>query len=252
MTQAYLYKWVEKTTGKWYIGSRTRKNCHPNDGYICSSQIVKPLIKLNPNNWERVILVIGNPLYIRNLESDLLLLLNAANNVMSYNQHNGARNWCTTGKSPTIQTREKLSKVRKGKPKSLHMRQALSKSKKGKSLPEYIKLKISKTLTGKKHSNETKQKLSQARKGKKLGPMSQETKEKLSKALKGRKLSEETRKKMSESKQHVSLETRQKLSQAAKGRKFSQETIEKIRASNIKTKNKANRKDRIPSTIIQY
>ena len=45
MTVAFLYKWIEISTDKWYIGSRTANGCHPTDGYICSSKIVKPLIR---------------------------------------------------------------------------------------------------------------------------------------------------------------------------------------------------------------
>ena len=37
-TQAYLYKWTNTTNKKWYIGSRTKEGCHPNDGCICSSK----------------------------------------------------------------------------------------------------------------------------------------------------------------------------------------------------------------------
>lgn len=89
MTQAYLYKWTEKSTGMWYIGSRSRKGCHPADGYICSSKVVEPLIKENKDNWIREILVIGEPFHIRELESNYLKQLNAKKDPMSYNKHNG-------------------------------------------------------------------------------------------------------------------------------------------------------------------
>lgn len=89
MTRAYLYKWTEKTTGKWYIGSRSRKGCHPNDGYICSSKVVKPMIKECPDNWIREVLVIGHPKYIVELEANYLKALDAKNDCMSYNQCNG-------------------------------------------------------------------------------------------------------------------------------------------------------------------
>ncbi len=119
MTQAYLYRWDEKSTGKWYIGSRTRKNCHPNDGYICSSNIVKPLIKLCPDNWIRTILVIGNPLYIRDLENKYLEKLNAMMDNDSYNQTNGGGKFHTIGynKPKSESHRNKISVAHKGKPK---------------------------------------------------------------------------------------------------------------------------------------
>ena len=51
MTLAYVYKWTELATGKWYVGARGARGCHPDDGYICSSKVVKPLILANPNGW---------------------------------------------------------------------------------------------------------------------------------------------------------------------------------------------------------
>lgn len=87
-TQAYLYKWTEISTGKWYIGSRTAKGCHPNDGYICSSKSVNKLIKEYPETWKRDVLVIGSPEYIYELEGKLLTLLDARSDKMSFNKHN--------------------------------------------------------------------------------------------------------------------------------------------------------------------
>lgn len=85
---AYVYKWVHKPTYKWYVGSRTNKNAHPNDGYICSSKIVKPMILKEPNNWERTVLATGSILDMRNLESLILTLFDAKNDSRSFNQHN--------------------------------------------------------------------------------------------------------------------------------------------------------------------
>lgn len=67
-----------------------------------------------------------------------------------------------------------------------------------------------------KHSEETKRKMSESRKGK---HRSEETKKKMSEAHKGLKLSEETKKKMSEAKKGktFSEEHRKKLSEANKG-----------------------------------
>jgi hypothetical protein len=97
-TMAYLYKWTQKSTGMWYVGSRTSKNAHLNDGYICSSKIVKPMIKENGQDWEKFILVIGDPVYIAKLEIEYLQNLNAASDPMSYNQHNSNGKFIVTGK----------------------------------------------------------------------------------------------------------------------------------------------------------
>jgi hypothetical protein len=89
MTIAFVYKWTQLSTGMWYIGSRTAKGCHPDDGYICSSKFVKPLIKANTNDWERTILFIDEPEKILEKEVKLLNKLDAKNHVLSYNKTNG-------------------------------------------------------------------------------------------------------------------------------------------------------------------
>lgn len=87
---AFVYKWTNIIDGKWYIGSRTAKNCHIDDGYICSSKILKPIIKQNPDQWHRSILAIGTATDMKNLERNLLKLYNAKCDPQSYNQTNGA------------------------------------------------------------------------------------------------------------------------------------------------------------------
>ena len=96
-TQAFLYIWRNLLTGKWYIGSRTRKGCHPNDGYLCTSKHVRPMIRENPTEWVRTVLCIGHPKDMRKLEADYLTLLDAKHDPMSYNQHNGDGKFCTIG-----------------------------------------------------------------------------------------------------------------------------------------------------------
>jgi len=97
-TLAYLYKWTHLPTGKWYVGSRTANGCHPDDGYICSSKIVKPLILQESDSWSRSILVIGNAEYILDLESRYLQLVDAKHDPMSFNMHNGDGKFSVTGK----------------------------------------------------------------------------------------------------------------------------------------------------------
>lgn len=99
-TFAYLYRWTQKSTGMWYEGSRTERGCHPEDGYICSSKKVKPMITENLDDWTREILVIGEPAYIRKLEEIRLNDLDAKNNPMSYNEDNADGKFTTTGKTP--------------------------------------------------------------------------------------------------------------------------------------------------------
>lgn len=97
-TLAFLYIWRELTTGKWYVGCRTAPGCSPDDGYICSSKIVKPMILENASNWKRSVLAIGTAEYILDLESRYLKLLDAKHDTMSYNMHNGDGKFSVTGK----------------------------------------------------------------------------------------------------------------------------------------------------------
>jgi hypothetical protein len=91
----YVYKWTHIPSLRWYVGSRTAKNSHPNDGYICSSVYVKPLIINNPDDWHREIIEIGSAQEMRDLEQEILQTFNAAQDIRSFNQSNNGipKNW---------------------------------------------------------------------------------------------------------------------------------------------------------------
>lgn len=86
---AYVYKWTHLPTLKWYIGSRTGKGCHPDDGYLCSSKIVKPMILESRSNWSREIIAVGSVDEMLFLEAEILETTDAKNDPRSFNQHNG-------------------------------------------------------------------------------------------------------------------------------------------------------------------
>lgn len=184
-TFAYLYRWTQKSTGMWYEGSQTERGCHPEDGYICSSKTVKPMITENLEDWTREILIIGEPSYIRKLEERRLNDLDAKNDPMSYNEDNADGKFTTTGKSPW----NKGIKRPRGTPSWNSGKKApqISATKKGK--PAHNK--------GVPMSDEQKAKLSAARKGKpsnnkgKPSPVKGKTNPKISERLKGRKQSPE-------------------------------------------------------------
>ena len=197
MSKAYVYYWQELSTNKWYIGSRTRKGCHPNDGYITSSKIVRPLVQANPADWKRTIIAAGEPNDMRNFEMVLLKALDAKNDLMSYNRHNGDGAFTTLGIK----------------------------------MPEEFRQQVSKRFKGRKLTDEVKKKISLRRKGQvapnKGKPTSQETKDKISKRHKGRTLSLEWRQKLSIANKGkpspnkgriVSEETRRKISEKGKGK----------------------------------
>lgn len=166
MTTAYIYKWIHIPTNKWYIGCRTKENCHPDDGYICSSKIVKPLIKNAPKDWQREILHTGAPADIILLEAQILETLDAKNDKHSYNLHNGDGNFTTAGILMSEDWRRKISQSNTGKKRSIESKENYKRAnqlkakdpayleKLRKPKPEGFGEKISKATTGKSKSAE--------------------------------------------------------------------------------------------------
>ncbi|CAB4123085.1 grpIintron_endo, group I intron endonuclease [uncultured Caudovirales phage] len=164
-TIPFIYKWTELSTGMWYIGSHYKKGCHPNDGYICSSKTVLPLIQQAPENWMREILeVCENPTITMLRESDILTALRAREDPMSYNKTNADGKFCRVGPH-SEETKQKMRTNHKdvsgennpmfGKPGGMKGKHHSPESKKKTSLalagrsvrPESAK-KISESLTG--------------------------------------------------------------------------------------------------------
>lgn len=138
-TIAYVYKWTHLPTLKWYVGSRSAKGCHPNDGYICSSKTVKPLILENSSDWVRSIISTGSPFEMRLLEEEILATVDAMNDPRSFNKHNATERFSgayTKGYKHSEKTIEKRKIVNAGE-----------------NNPMY----------GRKHSEETKQKIREKR-----------------------------------------------------------------------------------------
>lgn len=135
MTTAYVYKWTHLPTMMWYVGSRLAKNCHPNDGYICSSKQVHALINENKSEWKREIIATGSPIEMYKLETEILQIFNARKDVRSFNKHNNDGNYfpvnfgCENpmfGKNHTEEARQKMSLVGKGKTRSNVARKNIS------------------------------------------------------------------------------------------------------------------------------
>ena len=158
---SFVYKWIHLPTGKWYIGSRTAKGCHLADGYISSSQLIKPLIKQNPTEWKREIIKTGSPEEMIKLETTLLESLDAKHNPMSFNQHNGDGKFTRTGVKVSDDTRKKQSEsIKKVHPN------------RGKPSPN----------RGKVASGDTRKKQSEAKLGKKRKPFTEQTRAKIRQA----------------------------------------------------------------------
>lgn len=160
ISYGFLYKWTEISTGKWYVGSRTAKGCHINDGYLCSSKVVRPMISESPNNWKREILCVGNPKYIVQLEAKYLKKLNAKNDSASYNYHNGDGKFTTTGMIMPNDIRKKMSKARVGKPLSEEHRKKIGDLHRGKTVSEETRRKIGIASRGREYSEDARKKCS--------------------------------------------------------------------------------------------
>jgi hypothetical protein len=198
MTIAYVYKWIHKPTQKWYIGSRTKKGCNPNDGYICSSKIVKPLIESKFDEWERQIIATGDPIEMIKFEADLLQQLDAKNNPLSFNLHNGDGDFTTANMNLPDQWVDAIRKGNKGKVRSEQAKENYRQANRKKAKdPEYLKKlrkpkrpehggRVSAALKGIPKTEDHKRAMSEIRKGKSTGPCSEERKEAIRAALKGK------------------------------------------------------------------
>lgn len=140
----FVYKWTQLSTAKWYIGSHTSKTAHPDDGYICSSKIVKPMILENPNDWVRSILETGTAKTMVELEHELLTCLNAAKSEYSYNRTNGSAKFSSNGFIHSNEAKCKMSIARKGVSKSDEHRVNMSNASKGKTKSDTHRANMSK------------------------------------------------------------------------------------------------------------
>ena len=165
----------------------------------------------------------------------------------------------------SIETRNRMSEIRKGMVFSESHKKNLSKALLGRKLPKDVREKMGKSKmghkwnVGRKASEETKRKMSLAQKGKHRDPCSEETKQKLREINLGKKLSEETKKKISEAisgekngnyGKKFSDEHKKKLSEAKKGKKLSSKHRQKIGLS-LRESYKLNRRTK-PKMICHH
>jgi hypothetical protein len=237
----YLYRWTQLSTGKWYVGARGGKGCHPDDGYICSSKIVKPLILENPKDWIREILHTGDTEKIFDLEASLLHALKAKDDPNSFNKHNGDGKWSMRGKTFNAEHRKKMAAWQIGRKFNEASIEKRTASRKDFKHSKEAKLKISAKLKGRDlgvpKSEEVKLKISNTLTGRKNGPLSNEHKALLSFLKKGFKHTPESIRKMKDSHSGKVLTENHKLkiSLSSKGHKKSDQTKERMKRPKIKS-----------------
>lgn len=179
-----IYKTTNLKNGMIYVGKHSTKD--PYDNYLGSGIKIREEIKeYKPKNFIKEILycfINENDAYLKEAE---IVNFEFVNRDDTYNMVIGGNNYGGSWsgekhpnfkKSPTKETRDKISKTLKGK---------LAGEKNpfyGKKHTQETREKLSKLHTGKKASKETREKMSKAHKGKPGKPQSQETREKNSKA----------------------------------------------------------------------
>ena len=87
MTKPYVYKMINKVSGEFYYGSRTKKGCNPEenfDVYSTSNKLVSTLIQENQNLWEKEIVFIGTKDDV--LFTELQLIKKNINDQLSLNR----------------------------------------------------------------------------------------------------------------------------------------------------------------------
>lgn len=88
MTTAYVYKWTHIPSLRWYVGSRTAKGCHPEDGYVCSNITLVEMIETKPHEWSREIIATGSKEEMYEFETTILEIFDARHDPRSFNGHN--------------------------------------------------------------------------------------------------------------------------------------------------------------------
>lgn len=212
----FVYIWRDSKRKRYYIG------CHwgrENDSYICSSTWMKLNYKKHPEVFKRriVSLVYTNKKDLLEEEYRWLSMIKPSElGNRYYNKHNRHFNHWSSNDNSSLTIGQKISESHKNHPGgwgqwnrgrvvSQEKRDKIAETLRSKgprtdisdtlkSLwkdPEY-RVRMTKSHQGKKASEETKRKMSESRKGKKLGPVSEERRKKMSEARKGKKLSPES------------------------------------------------------------
>jgi hypothetical protein len=232
----FTYFLRHKVTKFMYYGCKTAKGCRPEDlwsVYFTSSNEIRKIIKTEGKaafecKIARVFQSINS---CKDHETKFLTRVDAANNPIWYNRHNGGKNFSTAGKPLSESAKKKKaiymanqvwvtnSLIEKSIPKEQLLVFINDGFVRGR-LPQsnITKEKLSKAFRGRTASTITKQRMSNSQKGKSKPPLKPEYCKQRSKARMGHFVSEATKQKQSKSMMghEVSKETRKKISDTRK------------------------------------
>lgn len=138
----YFYIIKHIPTGKYYAGCKINSkadssNLMTENGYKTTSKIIKNLIKIDGLNSFKILKIkhFKSSDKALDYETKFLVKVNAAENEMFFNQHNGAKNFCNKGGYKLSESTK--SKMRK--PKSKETVEKQNKAKKERSKEVYKK-----------------------------------------------------------------------------------------------------------------
>jgi hypothetical protein len=112
--EAFVYCWTDFGTNKLYVGVHKGT---PDDGYVCSSKIMKEEYFKRPEDFSREILATGDWPMMYQLETSLLSALQADKDPGFYNQHLNSGTFYQKGPIDS-ETKKKISLALKGRPLS--------------------------------------------------------------------------------------------------------------------------------------
>lgn len=184
MPEAFVYSWRNLSTNRIYVGFHKGQT---DDGYICSSAILREEYTEDPNNFERMIIAHGTVEDMVALEEAILVAVDAKNNPAFYNQHNG--NGLYFCKQHTKESRKKIGLAQLGRKRSEETKRKMSEKARARDPKCYLRpnginrspewRKKMEAYWAKGPSDETRAKYRAAKLGKKRKPHSEETKAKM-------------------------------------------------------------------------
>lgn len=160
--EAFVYCWTDTANQKLYVGSHKGKI---DDGYICSSKIMKEEYLKRPNDFVRQIIATGLLSDIRQLESRILRSASARSDSCFYNKHENDGFYFDGWKKGEMshEHRKKLSEAASKRIRTIeHIEKLHEGRRNSKNSDEHLTAILSSRI-GSKHTEASKNKMSEAK-----------------------------------------------------------------------------------------